>query len=57
MPLSPVDFNGATQMMEIMFVFTWAVGLSASGARSAVENLDDWSMNANIPLCEARVGK
>jgi len=44
-------------MMEIMFVFTWAVGLSASGARSAVENLDDWSMNANIPLCEARVGK
>lgn len=57
MPLSPVDFNGATQMLEILRVFTWAVGLGASGLRSAVENLDDPSMETNIPLCEACVCK
>ena len=52
-----MDFNGATQLLEMMHVFTWAVGLSASGVRSAVENLDDRSTETNIPLCEARVCK
>lgn len=32
-------------------VFTCAVGLGASGVRSAVENLDDQSMETNIPVC------
>lgn len=57
MPLSRVDFNGATQMLEIMHVFTWTVGLSASGVRSAVENLDDRPIETNIPVCEARACK
>lgn len=57
MPLSPVGFNGAIQMLEIMHVFTWAVGLSASGVKSAVENLDDRSLETDIPMCEACVCK
>lgn len=57
MPLSPVDFNGATQMLEIMHVFTWAMGLSPSGVRSAMENLHDWSIETNISVHEARVRK
>lgn len=55
MPLSPVDFNEATQILEIVHVFTWAVGLGASGVRSAVENSDDQSTEPNISVCEARV--
>lgn len=52
-----MDFNGATQMLEIMHVFTWAMGLGASGVRFVVENLDDRSIEINIPMCEARVFK
>lgn len=53
-PLSPVDFIGAAQMLEIMHVFTRTVGLGASGLRSAVENWDDPALEANIAACEAR---
>lgn len=55
MPLSPVDFNEATQILETVHVFTWAVGLGASGVRSAVENSDDQSTERNVSVCEARV--
>lgn len=44
-------------MLGIMHVFTWAVGLSASGVRSEVENLDDRPIEKNIPVCEARACK
>lgn len=44
-------------MLEIMHVFTWAMGLGASGVRSAVENSDDGSRETNIPVCEACVCK
>lgn len=42
-------------MLEIMRVFTRTVGRNAREVRSAVENLDNRSIETNIPVCEARV--
>ena len=41
MPLSPVDLNSATQMLQIMHIVTGAEGLGARRVRSAVEGSDN----------------